>query len=136
MQRERLKQELLQLDTQKRIQFIVLFGSVAEGRANHLSDIDIAVYYSGTSEERFQFRRRALGALPEKVDVQIFQDLPLVVQKEVVGGKVLYYRDFQFLFDECMKVIREYDSFKKYQDEYFAVLEAAGVPQEGVAHGT
>ncbi|MEK6950931.1 MAG: nucleotidyltransferase domain-containing protein [Nanoarchaeota archaeon] len=124
MQSKHLKQELLQLDAGKRIQFIVVFGSVAAGRANALSDVDVAVYYQGTPEERFQFRKKMLGTLPEKVDVQIFQDLPVAVQKEVLSGKVLYYQDFQFMFDEYLKVIQEYDFFEKHQREYFAVLEA------------
>lgn len=126
-----LRKELLQLDQQKQIKFIVLFGSVAEGRANKLSDIDLAVYYGGTPDERFQFRKKALGLLPKRIDLHIFQDLPLAVRKEVLRGKLLYYQDFQFVFDEYMKVIREYDSFEKYQNEYVAALESARI-----THGT
>ncbi len=37
----------------------------------------------------------------------------------------VYYQDFQFMFDEYLKVIQEYDFFEKYQREYFAVLEGA-----------
>lgn len=101
-----IKKKLIALDKEKRIQFIILFGSVADGRDNSLSDVDIAVFYKGTPRERFEFRMKVLGALPGKCDVQIFQDLPISVKKEVIKGKVLYSRDFQFIFDEYIKVIR------------------------------
>ncbi len=114
----KIKKELQKLDSKKKIRFIVLFGSVAEKRETPLSDVDIAVYYDAPPAERFKFRIKALGILPSKVDLQIFQDLPLTVRKSVLAGKPLYYDNFQFIFDEYMKVIREYDSFQKYHELY------------------
>ncbi len=119
-----IKQKLRQLDTHHRIQFIILFGSVAAGKATPLSDVDIAIYYEGTPEERFRFRMTAAGSLPDNVDIQIFQDLPVAVQKEVIGGEVLYCQDFQLMSNEYLRVIQEFDHFEKYQNEYYAVLEA------------
>ena len=113
----------MKCDKEKRVQFIVLFGSVAEGKSNSLSDIDIAVYYDGTSKERFVFRMSVLGALPGKCDVHIFQDLPVGVQKEVISGKVLYSRNFQFIFNEYLKVIRSYHRFEKYINCYIEAIE-------------
>lgn len=118
-----IKQKLLQLDTHHRIQFIILFGSVATGQALPLSDIDIAIYYEGTPEERFRFRMTASGTLPDNVDIQIFQDLPVAVQKEVIGGKVLYQRDFSIIFQEFRKVIEEYSHYEKYYQMYITKLE-------------
>jgi len=115
---------LKKLDRGKNIQFIVLFGSKSKKTDNVLSDIDIAVYYLGTDKERFSFRVKASGHLSDLVDLHIFQDLPLPIQKEVISGTVLYYRDYQFAFDEFMRVIKEFDFFKKYYDEYFTALEA------------
>ncbi len=40
------------------IKFIVLYGSAAKGRSTNLSDIDIAVFYSGDKRERFQLMFR------------------------------------------------------------------------------
>ena len=122
-----IKQTLLKLDKKKRIKFIILFGSVARGKNNPLSDIDIAVYYDGNKEERFKFRVTALGNLSDKVDLHIFQDLPLTVKKEVIMGKIEYYDDYQFLFDEALKVIKEFEFFEKYLNEYYAALESEPV---------
>ncbi len=118
-----IKQKLLQLDTGKRVRFMVLFGSVAERRETPLSDVDIAVYYDGDPEERFQFRVKALGMLPKAVDVQVFQDLPLAVQHEVLRGRALYYDNFQFMFKQFMNVIKNYNYFERYLNEYYAALE-------------
>ncbi len=120
---DNIKRKILKLDTRKRIKFIVLYGSVAHGTSNKLSDIDIAVFYHGTDRERFRFRVKATGELPDKVDLQIFQDLPLYVRKEVLKGKVLYNKDFQFTFNEYMKVIKDFNYFEKYLNHYYEALE-------------
>ncbi len=124
---QKVKQTLLQLDQKKRIKFIILFGSMATGKNNPLSDVDIAVYYEGNKEERFRFRITALGNLPDRVDLHVFQDLPLTVQKEVIAGKILYYRDYQFLFDQALRVIKEYEFFERYLNEYYAALEGESI---------
>ncbi len=128
MKIEVIKHKILQLDKDKKIKFIILFGSHDKNERTPLSDIDIAVFYDGPSKKRFSFRIKASGNLPKKVDVQIFQDLPLYIQKEVLKGKVLYSQDFQFTFDQFMKVIREFGSFEKYYREYiFNLQEEAGI---------
>ena len=115
-----IKKKLIQLG-RKKVRFIILFGSVAHKKNTPLSDIDIAVYYDGSAEERFRFRMRASGEL-SKVDLHIFQDLPLAVQKEVLSGKQLYFDDYQFMFDQYMNVIKEFSTFEKYYDEYLTEM--------------
>ena len=116
----KIKNIILKADRKHAVKFIILFGSVAQGTHTPLSDIDIAVYYQGTSQERFDFRIKV--ALPDKVDLQVFQDLPLAVQKEVIAGKVVYYQNFQFIFDQFMRVIKDYGFFEKYYEEYLSSL--------------
>ncbi|PIN74239.1 nucleotidyltransferase [Candidatus Woesearchaeota archaeon CG10_big_fil_rev_8_21_14_0_10_45_16] len=123
MDNDKIKAKILSLDRSK-IRFVILFGSAAKGTDGPLSDTDIAVYYEGNPKERFTFRIKVLGHLPDKVDLHIFQDLPLAVQNEVIKGKVLYYDNYQFVFDEFMKVIKSFSSFEKYYNEYFAAMEA------------
>ena len=50
------------------IDFIILFGSQAEGKSNKNSDYDFAVYYNGNKSERYDFRLKILSILPEKFD--------------------------------------------------------------------
>jgi len=82
------------LEEFENVRFIILYGSVAEGRATETSDIDLCIYYAGTREEGQQFRFLALSELcDDQYDIQIFRNLPLYVQKEVLRGRVLYSPD-------------------------------------------
>lgn len=101
----------------KKIKFIIIYGSTAKGNQTSLSDIDLAVYYEGTKEERFRFRMKILGIISDKFDIQTFQDLPLYVQREVLKGKILYYDDIRFLYEKIRKTSIDFDEFKyKFYD--------------------
>lgn len=108
----------------KNIKFIILYGSVVEGNATPLSDIDLAVYYEGTKEERFKFRMKMLGDVNDKFDIQIFQDLPLYVRKEIISrGKILYQKSYSEIFDIFIKTIKSFGDFKPRLDIYYSGLE-------------
>ena len=119
---KRLVKKILEIDKKKKIKYLILFGSVAEKKSSYLSDVDIAVYYDGSKKERFNFRIKVLGSLPDKVDLQIFQDLPLSVQNEVIKGKLQYCNDHQLLVDQSMKVIRSFSFFEKYFNTYLEAV--------------
>jgi len=115
---KQLVTKILKLDSKHKVKFIVLFGSVAKKTNSALSDIDIAVFYDAKDKERFKFRTLASGTLSDKVDLHIFQDLSLPLKNEVLSGKLLYFSDYQFVFDEYLKVIKEFSSFEKYYRQY------------------
>jgi hypothetical protein len=100
-----------------RVKFAFLFGSQINGNANKLSDYDFAVYYEGSKKERFNFRLKLLASLPDKFDIQIFQDLPLYV-KITVFKKLIYAKDLDFVYDTAYSTIKEFESFKKYYYDY------------------
>ena len=102
-----------QLDRDKKVQFIILYGSAASGGFGKTSDIDLAVGYAGSARERFEFRKRVLGELGEKFDVQIFQDLPVYVRMQVLKGRVLYMKDARQLHDIAYDTIKEFGLFKR-----------------------
>ena len=105
------------------IKFIVLYGSAAKGKSSNLSDIDIAVFYSGDKKERFQFRVKILGRISNKFDIQTYQDLPLYIQNEILSsGEVLYYSDYTEIFNTFMKTIREFDDFKPRLELYYSSM--------------
>jgi predicted nucleotidyltransferase len=119
-----LVRKIQDLDTSKRVQFIVLFESQAQQTANALSEIDIAIYYNADKKQRFAFQKLVAGALPTKVDVKIFQDLPTLVKNEVLKGNILYYQDYEFLIEQFVGVIKEYRYFEKYFEMYWDELRA------------
>lgn len=105
------------------IRFIMLYGSLIENRYTKLSDIDIAVYFKGNEKERFNFRMKILGRVGDEFDIQVFQDLPIYIQKEIISnGKMLEYENFEETFDIFMKTIRDYEHFKPRMDMYFSQL--------------
>lgn len=101
----------------KKIKFAILYGSFAEGKQTPLSDVDIAVYYKGSKEERFRFRMQILGRVSDKFDIQTFRDLPLYIQRAVLSGRVLYYDDSRFLYEVVRRTSKDFDEFKyKFYD--------------------
>lgn len=116
---------LLKLDTKQRIKFILHFGSSATGKSTPLSDIDLAVYYDDTKEESFRFRVKA-NALSDKLDIHIFQDVPLTVQKEMLQGTPVFVRDHSLLYSESFRIIKEFGIFEKYYNQCIeAVYDSA-----------
>ncbi len=103
----------------EKVRFVILYGSVAEGRAGAGSDIDLAVYYDGDREEAGWFRFAALSELcDDHYDIQIFSHLPLYVRTEVLRGEVIYCTDERFLYDIAYQTIREFDDFKHRLYDY------------------
>ena len=101
------------------VRFIILYGSVAEGRARARSDIDLAVYYNGERDEAARFRFAALSELADdRYDIQIFSRLPLYLRTDVLRGKVIYCPDERFLYDVAYRTIREFDDFKHRLYDY------------------
>jgi Predicted nucleotidyltransferases len=101
------------------VQFILLYGSTAEGRSTDESDIDLAVYYEGTPEEAAFFRYHALKALDDpRYDLWIFQQLPLYIRIRALRGKILYCKDIPFLYTVAYDTIRDYDAFKHRLFDY------------------
>ncbi len=101
-----------------KVKFVYLFGSYSNGKENKLSDIDFAVYYDGNRNERFKFRMKLLGNLPDDFDIKIFQDLPLYVRIGVLKGKLIYFQEKKFVYDMAYCTIKSFEGFKKYYYDY------------------
>lgn len=102
-----------------KVQFIILYGSVSEGKNQEGSDIDLCVYYSGSQEEASRFRLETLSELlSDEYDLQIYNHLPLYIRNDVLKGKLLYSRDNHFLHDVAYQTIKEFGDFKKYYYDY------------------
>ena len=107
----------------EKIKFIILYGSVVECNQTPLSDIDLAVYYEGSKEERFKFRMEILGNVNDKFDIQTFQDLPLYIRKEIIShGEILYQKNYSEIFDIFIKTIKSFGEFKPRLDIYYSGL--------------
>lgn len=80
------------------VAFAYLFGSHASGRAREDSDVDIAVRLkeNGSGQDRIELRLAIAQELSEqtgigRIEVAIFEDLPLPVRGRIVADHVLLY---------------------------------------------
>ncbi len=81
---EEAKQFILEDSLFKRIEEIILYGSVMENKLTLKSDIDIVVKFDNISlKEATLFRKRISGKVDKKVDVQVYNCLPKKIKMEI-----------------------------------------------------
>ncbi|MFZ8830129.1 MAG: nucleotidyltransferase domain-containing protein [Candidatus Aenigmatarchaeota archaeon] len=105
----------------KRVKFIILFGSAAEGNLTEDSDIDVCIYFDGSKIEGEKFRLKLLSELPDYFYVQIFNSLPIFVRKEVLKGKPIFIADRDFTYEIFYKTLEEFEDFRKYLYDYIGM---------------
>jgi len=78
----------------KKIKSIVLYGSIVENNLTVKSDIDICVVFDKISlNEATLFRKRILGRVNSKLDIQVFNVLPDNVKKSILNNHKIIYGD-------------------------------------------
>ncbi|MEK6937677.1 MAG: nucleotidyltransferase domain-containing protein [Nanoarchaeota archaeon] len=121
---EEINKLLLEIIKQKRLlsklNFIILYGSFSQGKQTPLSDVDVCLSLSLDKKERVKLRLSLLSELPEKYDLQIFEDLPSYVQVEVLKGKFLYLRDQKKTTEMAFNLIREFEDFQRIYQYYIS----------------
>lgn len=106
------------------VELAYLFGSVAEGKAGELSDIDIGVYLGGTMTKAERGSRRielifGLTALlgSDSVDLLVLNDTPPVLSFEIIRPNVLIFeRDSNLKVDVEQRIMSMYLDWKYYED--------------------
>jgi predicted nucleotidyltransferase len=119
---ERLLQKI-RLDTN--VCAVFLFGSVAKGVSNSLSDIDICIVLNNRLDSLAMSHKKLEYLGLADYDVTLFQQLPLYIRHRVIKeGKVLFCRDEGKLYELVIETIKEFEDFKPIYYEYL----------EGVIH--
>jgi predicted nucleotidyltransferase len=77
-----------------KIKKIILYGSILENKITPNSDIDIAVYFSNIDiKEATYFRKRIQGKVDEQINVQVHNNLPQKIKREIdLKGRVIYIK--------------------------------------------
>ena len=85
-------------DDKENIQAILLFGSQVNNKAIWRSDIDLCVVFKKelNIKKATLFRKRMLGLLPTKVDLQVFNNLPLKIKKSIADNHKVIFRSTDF----------------------------------------
>ena len=108
------------LKTRKDIAFAYLFGSLAENRATHLSDVDIAVYLT---EGEFEDKRfQILGGLidifkTDRLDLVILNTAPLMLKMKIIRARRILADNFPYIrniFESA--IFRTYFDFSKMEN--------------------
>ncbi len=75
-----------------KVEKIILFGSAVNNRLTLTSDIDLAVMFTTIDlAEATLFRKRILGRVSQRIDVQVYNVLDEKIIKEInENGKVIY----------------------------------------------
>ena len=106
-----------------KVRFIIIYGSAVKGKLTDKSDIDLAVFYNADMQKRFEYRVSVLGRVDNIYDIQIFQDLPIYIQKDIVSNvKVIYFKNYNEIFDVFMQIIKKFEDFKHYLELYYSKL--------------
>jgi predicted nucleotidyltransferase len=107
--------------SRKEVQFAVLFGSLAKGTANKLSDIDIAVMIVPDFKNTFPYGYQATLTADlmqelkrNDVDVVVLNQAPILLQYQVLRyGKFIYVRDEPARIQFQIDTINRYEDFKQ-----------------------
>ncbi len=126
MRLNEIERKLKIIKKDKQIIAVLLFGSYITNRP-YARDIDICLVLDKkySNKEMTEKRIKYYGSLPDKFDIQIFQQLPLYIRKRILEhGKVIFCNDEDKLYGIAYATIKEYDQFRsKYIDYIENVLK-------------
>jgi len=117
---KRLIQAENYLRARKDIAFAYLFGSMAENRDSHLSDVDIAVYLKGGrfAHKRFEILGDLIDILKtDKLDLVILNTAPLILKMKIIQVRRILADNFphiRHIFESA--IIRTYLDFSKMEN--------------------
>lgn len=113
-----------------KLDFIVLFGSRAQGTSLPISDMDIGVKVSASENEYGKLQLELAGFFTSdahpQIDIVLLDAASLTLKYRVIrDGKLLYQRNADLWPTFVEEVLSRYPDWKIYIDHYLA--EAVGV---------
>lgn len=115
-----------------------LFGSVAKGKEDRLSDVDIAVFIDREIDKsgRFDLRLRLSGVLSgimnRMVDLVILNDTPAQLAFEIIKhGELIFCSDKSAKVELEAAIISRYLD-RRYYDKRYAELSLARISSKGL----
>lgn len=111
------------------IEVVYLYGSVARGQEDALSDYDFGILFSQKipSDQRFDLRLKLFGLLAQnlgvdenKVDVVDLQNASALLQFNAISGKVIYVKSQERRVEFEPYVMAKYHDEHYYLDQYLS----------------
>ena len=106
-----MKKIIAQLKKEPSVIAAYQFGSHQTKKQTPLSDIDICLFTKDIDDKTI-LNLASFGT--EKIDLSIFNNLPIYVKPEVFKGKPLFVKDKFFVANKFAISFRKYQDFKKY----------------------
>jgi predicted nucleotidyltransferase len=113
----KLKETLLMRDD---IAFAFLFGSFARGERTRFSDLDIALFFSGTVDfyKTYDLREDLSEMLGIEVDIVVLNTASPVIKMQILSkGVLLLDKDRRAYHEFFVKTVKEYDDLKRNRKE-------------------
>ena len=108
----------------KEIIAVLIFGSYARGE--NYRDIDICLVLSKKYDNLTMSKKRLLysSLAPEKIDIQVFQQLPIYIRKRILKeGKIVLCKNMDLFYDIAFAALREFEFYKKIYYNYLSEIE-------------
>lgn len=127
MEDEKIFEFINKIDSQYKIKFAYLFGSLARGEANNNSDIDIAIYFETEySDLEDAYSRGAIiesgrAFFNKPVDIVSLNKVQLLLKYEIIKNSIILKdSDERGSFESL--ALREYFDYKYYSDVYNEIM--------------
>ena len=114
-----------QAQKDKSVIAIALFGSYARGESYR--DIDVCIFLKPTEYAPEFLSAKKFEYIPEeeKYDIQIFQQLPLYIQKRILKeAKIVYCKNEDLLYDLYFLTIRDFEHYEHIYEGYLEAVES------------
>ncbi|MDH5459415.1 MAG: nucleotidyltransferase domain-containing protein [Candidatus Bathyarchaeia archaeon] len=109
----------------KNVLAVIVFGSHARKESKPFSDVDLCIVLQPKKfDNLFMTNKRLeyLDLVPDKYDIQIFQQLPVFIRTRILrDGKLLLNKDYDTMFRVALNTIKEFDLFRKH---YYYCIES------------
>ena len=102
---------------------VLIFGSYLSKK--YYRDVDVCIVLNrNMSNIKVSKKKLAYQKISSKLDIQILQQLPLYIKMEVLKkNKILLIKDYDTVFDIARNIIRDFDSFEKYYNDYIEYVQ-------------
>jgi predicted nucleotidyltransferase len=106
---------------------VILFGSVARGESNSLSDADICIVLIPKKYDHIELSHIKLKySSIADFDINIFQQLPLYIRHRVLKeGRILFCKDEELLYSIALRAAKDFEDFRHIYRDYLEVIAHA-----------
>lgn len=98
------------VEKDKNVLAVIMFGSALGGEGR---DVDICLVADEGVGDLSTMLMYYSGRFCGKIDLSVFQMLPLYIRRNVLKGKILFCRDYEKLYNIVFATIKEFGFYEK-----------------------